>query len=97
MAAQLEHMQIAPYYWFDGEILAREKVTVDPFAHGLHYGSGVFEGIRAYATRKGAAVFRLREHMDRFADSAAVYGLDLGASTQALCDAVVDTLIANDI
>jgi branched-chain amino acid aminotransferase len=97
MAAQLEHMQIAPYYWFDGEILAREKVTVDPFAHGLHYGSGVFEGIRAYATRQGAAVFRLREHMERFAASAAVYGLDLGASTDELCDAVLDTLIANDI
>jgi branched-chain amino acid aminotransferase len=97
MPAQLEHMQIAPYYWFDGEIVAREKVTVDPFAHGLHYGSGVFEGIRAYATRKGAAVFRLREHMDRFAESAAVYGLNLGAGTAELCDAVVDTLIANDI
>jgi branched-chain amino acid aminotransferase len=97
MAAQLEHMQIAPYYWFDGEILAREKVTVDPFAHGLHYGSGVFEGIRAYATHRGAAVFRLREHMERFAASAAVYGLELGATTQELCDAVLDTLIANDI
>ena len=97
MAAQLEHMQIAPYYWFDGEILARETVKVDPFAHGLHYGSGVFEGIRAYATRRGPAVFRLREHMERFAASAAVYGLELGATTQELCDAVVDTLIANDI
>jgi branched-chain amino acid aminotransferase len=97
MAAQLEHMQIAPYYWYDGEILARERVTVDPFAHGLHYGSGVFEGIRAYATSRGSAVFRLREHMQRFEESAAVYGLQLGASVDQLCDAVVDTLVANDL
>ncbi len=97
MAAQLEHMQIAPYYWYDGAIVRRETVSVDPFAHGLHYGSGVFEGVRAYATSGGSAIFRLREHMQRFEESAAVYGLQLGASVDELCDAVVDTLVANEI
>ena len=97
MAATLEHMQIAPFYWYDGQIIARERVTVDPFAHGLHYGSGVFEGLRVYATSRGPAVFRLREHMQRFEESAAVYGLALGASVDELCDAVIDTLVANEL
>jgi branched-chain amino acid aminotransferase len=93
----LRHMEIAPYYWFDGAIAARETVGVDPFSHGLHYGSGVFEGIRAYATPRGPAVFRLREHMDRFARSAAVYGLDLGLPVDALSDAVCETLSRNGL
>jgi branched-chain amino acid aminotransferase len=96
-SAPLEHMQIAPYYWFDGVISLREKVTVDPFAHGLHYGTGIFEGIRAYATPRGPAIFRLREHMERFERSAAVYGLELRWDVPALCDAVVETLLLNEL
>ncbi len=96
-SAPLQHMQIAPYYWFDGEISLRETVTVDPFAHGLHYGTGVFEGVRAYATPNGPAVFRLREHMERFARSAAVYGLALERSPAELSEAVVATLARNEL
>jgi branched-chain amino acid aminotransferase len=90
-------MEIAPYYWFDGEILRRENVSVDPFAHALHYGSGVFEGIRAYATSRGPGVFRLREHMDRFEHSARTYALALKWDTAALCDAIVETLVRNEL
>ncbi len=93
----LEHMQIAPYYWFDGETALRENVTVDPFAHGLHYGTGVFEGIRAYATPHGPAIFRLRDHMRRFQRSADVYGIPLAWDVDALCDAVVTTLVRNEL
>jgi branched-chain amino acid aminotransferase len=93
----LEHMQIAPYYWFDGTIAKRETVTVDPFAHGLHYGTGVFEGIRAYATPRGPAIFRLRDHMERFARSARVYNLTLKWDVAALCDAIVQTLVRNEL
>ena len=93
--ATLEHMAIAPYYWFDGEISPRERVSVDPFAHGLHYGTGVFEGIRAYATPRGPAIFRLHDHMERFARSAAVYELALRWSPDELCDAIVETLERN--
>jgi len=96
-AAVLEHMQIAPYYWFDGHIAHRRSVSVDPFAHGLHYGTGVFEGIRAYAAPRGPAVFRLREHMERFARSAAVYSLALRWDPDELCEAVVETLVRNDL
>ena len=98
MAAEpLKHMDIAPYYWFDGAIARRETVAVDPFAHGLHYGTGVFEGIRAYATPRGPAIFRLREHMERFAHSASVYNLKLDWDVAALCDAIVETLVRNEL
>jgi branched-chain amino acid aminotransferase len=96
-SAPLEHMQIAPFYWFDGELARREHVTVDAFAHGLHYGTGVFEGIRAYATPRGPAIFRLREHMERFERSAAVYGLAIRWDVATLCDAVVETLLVNEL
>lgn len=93
----LKHMDIAPYYWFDGAIARRETVSVDPFAHALHYGTGVFEGIRAYATPRGPAIFRLREHMERFAHSAHVYNLVLHWDVATLCDAIVETLVRNEL
>ncbi|MDQ2858612.1 MAG: branched-chain amino acid transaminase [Candidatus Eremiobacteraeota bacterium] len=96
-SVSLEHMAIAPYYWFDGAISLRENVSVDPFAHGLHYGTGVFEGIRAYSTPRGPAIFRLREHMERFERSAAVYGLQIRWSVGTLCDAIVETLVRNEL
>ena len=97
MPAALKHMEIAPYYWFDGKLARRETVNVDPFAHALHYGSGVFEGIRAYATPRGPGIFRLREHMERFVRSAGVYSLDIPYGLDELCDVVVETLAANDL
>lgn len=93
----LAHMEIAPYYWFDGAISLRENVSVDPFAHGLHYGTGVFEGIRAYATPRGPAIFRLREHMERFEQSAAVYKLKIAWDVDTLCHAVSETLVRNEL
>ncbi len=95
--APLKHMEIAPFYWYDGAIVPRDDVTVHPFAHALHYGSGVFEGIRAYATPGGPAIFRLREHMERFLRSAEVYGLKVPYDVDALCDATVETMRVNDI
>jgi branched-chain amino acid aminotransferase len=93
----LKHMEIAPYYWFDGAIARREKIVVDPFAHGLHYGTGVFEGIRAYATPRGPGIFRLRDHMERFARSAKVYSLNLRWDVNELCAAIVETLVRNEL
>jgi branched-chain amino acid aminotransferase len=93
----LEHMEIAPYYWYDGALAKRETIAVDPFAHGLHYGAGVFEGIRAYATPRGPAIFRLRDHMERFARSAAVYSLALPYDVAALCEATIEALLRNDL
>ena len=63
-----------PYIWFNGKLVAWEKATVHVLAHALHYGSSVFEGVRAYETPRGVAIFRLLDHTRRFFDSAKVIG-----------------------
>lgn len=81
--------------WFDGALRDADDVRVRPFTHALHYGSGVFEGIRAYETAQGTAVFRLRDHIDRFFRSAQAYGLQIRYDARTLEDAVFQTLDAN--
>jgi branched-chain amino acid aminotransferase len=74
--------------WVDGEMVPFSQATVHVFAHGLHYGSGVFEGIRAYRQEDGSpAIFRLRDHMERLHASARAYKIPLAHSVDALCDA----------
>jgi branched-chain amino acid aminotransferase len=63
------------YIWMDGEMVDFEKATVHFLTPALHYGAAVFEGIRAYATDRGPAVFRLKEHAERLLDSARVFGV----------------------
>jgi branched-chain amino acid aminotransferase len=58
--------------WLDGELVPWREAKVHVLTHTLHYGMGVFEGVRAYATDKGAAIFRLREHTDRLFNSAKI-------------------------
>ncbi|HTZ53924.1 MAG TPA: branched-chain amino acid transaminase [Candidatus Acidoferrum sp.] len=81
--------------WFDGALVDADDIAVRPFTHALHYGSAVFEGIRAYEARRGTAVFRLRDHLRRFFASAAVYGLKIDYDEATLTRAVFDTLHAN--
>jgi branched-chain amino acid aminotransferase len=84
------------FIWMDGEMMEAEKATVPFLNSALHYGSGVFEGIRAYGTDKGPAVFRLKEHMDRLIDSAMVLGFrELPFTSDELCKAVVETVAVN--
>jgi branched-chain amino acid aminotransferase len=64
------------YIWFNGEMVPWEKATVHVMTHALHYGSSVFEGVRAYETPQGAAIFRLREHIRRLFDSCRIYRMD---------------------
>lgn len=64
------------YVWIEGEMVPFEQATVHLLNPTMHYGTGVFEGIRCYETSKGSAVFRLREHLQRFVDSAHIVGLD---------------------
>ena len=80
--------------WMDGKLLDWEDATVHVLTHGLHYGSGVFEGVRAYETKRGAAVFRLEDHVRRLFRSAHIYAMEIpysgvvyvGATEQeALC------------
>jgi len=81
-----------PRIWFNGELVAHEDATIHILSHVVHYGSSVFEGIRCYATDRGPAVFRLREHMRRHVDSAKIHRMDTGYSLDQLCDAVVGTI-----
>jgi branched-chain amino acid aminotransferase len=81
--------------WFDGEVVDADDIAVRPFTHALHYGSGVFEGIRAYETRRGTGVFRMRDHLRRFFVSAGVYGLRIEYDEDTLARAIFATLRAN--
>ncbi len=85
------------YIWMDGELVEWEKATVHVLTHALHYGSGVFEGIRCYATADGPAIFRLRDHMERFDRSAKMLMMDLGMSVDEICEAVKETVRANKL
>ena len=82
-----------PLLWFDGELAAADDMQVPLTTHALHYGTGVFEGIRSYATRDGAAVFRLPEHLERMRKGAELLGIDF--DVQQAFDATLQTLRAN--
>src|SRR3989440_7232976 len=76
--------------WLDGEFIKWDDARVHVMSHVLHYGSSVFEGIRCYATKRGPAIFRLREHMQRFLNSAKVYRMDHQWKVDDFCDASVE-------
>jgi branched-chain amino acid aminotransferase len=84
------------WIWKNGEIIPWADATVHVSAHGLHYGSGVFEGIRCYETATGPAVFRLKEHLERFFESAAVYNFVIPYTLEELTDAVCELISANE-
>jgi branched-chain amino acid aminotransferase len=81
--------------WMDGKLVAWEDATVHVLTHALHYGSGVFEGVRAYETKKGAAVFRLTDHIRRLFRSAHVYQMEIPFTQEEICQAVKDTVREN--
>ena len=86
----------AEYVWMDGELVPWDEATVHVLTHTLHYGLGVFEGIRAYATDDGrTAVFRLRDHLRRFLDSAKICLLPIPYSLEVLEAACLETVRAN--
>jgi len=87
----------AKYVWLDGEIVPWEKATVHVFTHALHYGTGVFEGIRAYKIDDGEVlVFRLEDHIKRMAESAKLYNFDMPYSEEEICNAVIELIAKND-
>ena len=73
--------------WMNGELVAWEDATIHILTHSLHYGMGVFEGVRAYETAQGPAVFRLTDHMVRLHDSAKIMMMDLPYSVDELVEA----------
>jgi branched-chain amino acid aminotransferase len=84
------------FIWKNGELVEFEKATVHMLTAALHYGAAVFEGIRAYKTDKGPAVFRLREHSERLIKSAEIFGFrDLPFTADQISTGIKDTVRAN--
>jgi branched-chain amino acid aminotransferase len=82
----------AEFIWFDGKFVKWEEATIPVMSHVLHYGTSVFEGIRAYFAKNNLYIFRLRDHMERLHRSARVYSFALNYSAKELCDATIDLL-----
>ena len=85
------------WIWMNGRLVEFEKATVHVMTHALHYGSGVFEGIRCYETSRGPEVFRLPEHMRRLELSAKVYRMDLPFPAAEFSEAILETIRANGL
>src|SRR3712207_480994 len=83
--------------WMDGELVDWHDAKVHVLSHALHYGSGVFEGIRAYETVRGAAVWHLDEHLRRLFRSAKLYHMDLPFTHEELVDAIKETIRENGL
>ncbi len=90
-------MQTAEKIWLNGELVDWADATVHLGTHGLHYGTGVFEGIRCYSTDEGPAVFRLRDHLERLAQSAHLVRMQLPYSVEELRSACLDLIAANEL
>lgn len=80
----------------DGELVPWERATVHVFTHALHYGTGVFEGVRAYKRDDEVFVFRLKDHVKRMAESAKIYAFDLPYTENEICDAIIELIKKND-
>jgi branched-chain amino acid aminotransferase len=83
--------------WMDGELVDWQDAKVHVLSHAVHYGSGVFEGIRCYETKNGPAVWHLDEHVKRLFRSAKLYHMDIPFAPEAVADAVKDTIRANGL
>jgi branched-chain amino acid aminotransferase len=83
------------FIWFNGKLVPWEKATVHVLSHAIHYGSSVFEGVRAYQTPGGVAIFRLRDHTRRLFDSAKIYRIPMPYSSEQINDACRQVIAAN--
>ena len=83
--------------WMDGTLVDWDDAKIHVLTHTLHYGSGVFEGIRAYPTSRGPAIFRLTDHMRRLHDSASLLLMELPYSVEELVDATKETVRVNEV
>jgi len=89
--------RISDVVWHNGEFIKWDDARVHVMSHVLHYGSSVFEGIRCYKTKRGPAIFRLREHMQRLLNSAKVYRMDHEWSIDDFCSASVELVRRSEL
>lgn len=81
--------------WMDGKLINWDDANVHILTHTLHYGLGVFEGIRCYNTSKGPAVFRLKEHVKRLFQSAKIFLLEIPFTEDEIANAIIETIRVN--
>ena len=86
-----------PKIWMNGSLVDWDKAQVHVLTHTLHYGTGVFEGIRAYETDKGPAIFRLTDHIKRLYNSAHILGMDMPYSVEEIVQATKDTVASTGL
>jgi branched-chain amino acid aminotransferase len=87
----------ADLIWMNGEVVAWEDAKVHVLTHALHYGTGVFEGIRAYETPRGTAIFRHQDHIDRLFRSAGMYYMDVPYTKEQIRAATHDLILRNGL
>ncbi|MCI7569176.1 branched-chain amino acid transaminase [Desulfovibrio sp.] len=91
-------MQTTEFIWFDGKLVPWKEAQVHVLTHALHYGSAVFEGIRAYKCADGtSAVFRLQEHAQRLINSGKILRLEIPYTAEQIADGIIETLKANKL
>jgi len=83
--------------WMDGKFVAWEDAKIHILTHTLHYGLGVFEGIRCYETPEGPAIFRLKEHVDRLFDSAKIFLIQVPFTREEIIEGIKETVKVNDV
>jgi branched-chain amino acid aminotransferase len=83
--------------WIDGQLVDYNEAKIHVLTHGLHYGTGVFEGIRSYTTNKGPALFRLDDHIKRLFNSAKAYFMDLAYNKNEIIQSSINTVKANNL
>ena len=85
------------FIWHDGKLVPWREATTHVLTHTLHYGMGVFEGVRAYKTTQGTAIFRLQEHSDRLFNSAYIFKMKMPFDKQTLMEAQKEVVRANQL
>lgn len=85
------------FIWYDGKLVPWREATTHVLTHSLHYGMGVFEGVRAYKTDQGTAIFRLEEHTDRLFNSAHILGIKLPFDKKTIAAAQIEAVRVNNL
>jgi branched-chain amino acid aminotransferase len=91
------NMEQADLIWHNGEFVPWDEAKIHVLSHGLHYGTGVFEGIRCYETERGPAIFRHKDHLDRLAKSAQLYYLELPFTPEEIAAATRELIARNGL
>ncbi|MCS7258261.1 MAG: aminotransferase class IV, partial [candidate division WOR-3 bacterium] len=89
-------LQKAKYIWMDGKLVPWDDAKIHINSHVIHYGTGVFEGLRCYKTPKGSVIFRLQDHTERLFNSAKIYRMDIPYTKDEINKAIIETIKANE-